>query len=546
MYAECKKSRRIFFFVNKKASLDVLCYPSRTMYCMGPSPHSNVCDCRSILATIPHLRSLLQVSHDPNPRKKTPAEQYWRFPGAAKMLQLAKDLEIFHLTRHVKERKGRSSTSFSPPFELFLRQHRSSAVPRRLSPFFVAMALLWHQTWWLYHGSRHASLDPACFFFCLTLLADVVDERRTVDLFSHFCHIVDDGNHRSTCTSGLFGLCLCIGGFAVDFLSALRPADIACEPGKFLCKLLLQVYDRPLPISVSDRSHPAFVEALSYFLTEKVPLHWIYFLLSNCRSPTETGLSGRSSLPTQWRRWPADKMHQASTLERGLVMVYLRSTLKKTHWLGHWTSRSQGGKNKQFDHISIDGDAPFFFYVSRATSDPARQWCTVPHVAKLNVISPNGHQPPLATMKTGTNHHWPPWRQAPTTTGHHEDRHQPPLATMKTGTNHHWPPWRQAPTTTGHHEDRHQPPLATMKTGTNHHWPPWRQAPTTTGHHEDRHQPPLATMKTGTNHHWPPWRQAPTTTGHHEDRHQPPLATMKTGTNHHWPPLRIILQYGTV
>ena len=37
--------------MNKKASLDVLCYPSRTMYCMGPSPHSNVCDCRSILAT---------------------------------------------------------------------------------------------------------------------------------------------------------------------------------------------------------------------------------------------------------------------------------------------------------------------------------------------------------------------------------------------------------------------------------------------------------------------------------------------------------------
>ena len=168
-----------------------------------------------------------------------------------------------------------------------------------------------------------------------TVLAAVVDERRTVDLFSHFCHIVDDGNHRSTCTSGLFGLCLCIGGFAVDFLSALRPADIACEPGKFLRKLLLRVYDRPLPISVSDRSHPAFVEALSYFLTEKVPLHWIYFPLSNCRSPTETGMSGRSSLPMQWRRWPADKMHQASTLERGLVMVYLRSSLKKTHWLGH-------------------------------------------------------------------------------------------------------------------------------------------------------------------------------------------------------------------
>ena len=84
------------------------------------------------------------------------------------------------------------------------------------------------------------------FFFCLTLLASVVDARRTVDLFSHFGHIVDEGDHRSTCISGLFGLCLCIGGFAVDFLSALHPADIACEPGKFLRKLLLRVYDRPL------------------------------------------------------------------------------------------------------------------------------------------------------------------------------------------------------------------------------------------------------------------------------------------------------------
>ena len=40
-------------------------------------------------------------------------------------------------------------------------------------------------------------------------------------------------------------------------------------------------------------------------------------------------MSGRSSLLTQWRRWQADKIHQASTLESGLDMVYLRSTLKK-------------------------------------------------------------------------------------------------------------------------------------------------------------------------------------------------------------------------
>ena len=187
------------------------------------------------------------------------------------MLQLAKDLEIFHLTRHAKERKDRFFHFFLAAVRALSLSTSKLRSAKEAFPFFLS---LWHcydiQTWWLYHGA----LDPASsmlFFFCLTLLAAVVDERRTVDLFSHFCHIVDDGNHRSTCTSGLFGLCLCIGGFAVDFLSALRPADIACDPGKFLRKLLLRVYDRPLPISVSDLSHPAFVEALSYFLTEKVP-----------------------------------------------------------------------------------------------------------------------------------------------------------------------------------------------------------------------------------------------------------------------------------
>ena len=82
------------------------------------------------------------------------------------MLQLAKDLEIFHLTRHAKERKDRSSTSFWPPFELFLRQHRSSAVPRRLSLFFLS---LWH-CYDIKHGGCTTAADmPAwiqhAFFF---------------------------------------------------------------------------------------------------------------------------------------------------------------------------------------------------------------------------------------------------------------------------------------------------------------------------------------------------------------------------------------------
>ena len=140
-------------------------------------------DLRRHLNTIPHLRSLLQVSHNPNPRKKTPAEQYWRFPGAAKMLQLAKDLEIFHLTRHAKERKDRSSTSFSPPFELFLREHRSSAVPRRLSLFLS----LWH-CYDIKHGGCTTAADmPAWiqrafffFFFYLYLRPLLTNEELSI------------------------------------------------------------------------------------------------------------------------------------------------------------------------------------------------------------------------------------------------------------------------------------------------------------------------------------------------------------------------------
>ena len=83
----------------------------------------------------------------------------------------------------------------------------------------------------------------------------------------------------------------------------------------------------PSPYQIVAIQRCGAAELLSH---RKGALALIYFPLSNCRSPTETGMSGRSSLPTQWRRWPADKMHQASTLERGLVMVYLRSTQRHT------------------------------------------------------------------------------------------------------------------------------------------------------------------------------------------------------------------------
>ena len=69
----------------------------------------------------------------------------------------------FHLTRHAKERKDRSSTCFSPLFELSLRQHRSSAMPRRL-PHFCPYAFAMTSNMVAVPRSRHASLDPARFF----------------------------------------------------------------------------------------------------------------------------------------------------------------------------------------------------------------------------------------------------------------------------------------------------------------------------------------------------------------------------------------------
>ena len=46
-------------------------------------------------------------------------------------------------------------------------------------------------------------------------------------------------------------------------------------------------------------------------------------------------MPGRSSLPMQWRRWPADKMHQASTLERGLVIrEVLQTEFRFDFWKG--------------------------------------------------------------------------------------------------------------------------------------------------------------------------------------------------------------------
>ena len=78
---------------------------------------------------------------------------------------------------------------------------------------------------------------PAWFqnaFCCVSALLAVVDAQRTVDLFLQFGHIVGDvdGNHRNTCTSAFSVFALALEVPAVDFMSSLRPAHIACEPRK--------------------------------------------------------------------------------------------------------------------------------------------------------------------------------------------------------------------------------------------------------------------------------------------------------------------------
>ena len=187
------------------------------------------------------------------------------------MLQLAKDLEIFRLTRHAKERKDRSFTSFSPPFELFLRQHRSStALPRRLS-FFCRYGIAMTSNMVAVPQQTCQLGYPACFFFVSLYLRPLLTNEELSICSRTFV--------TSSMTATIEVLVLVVFLVFASVLEVLQ--SISCLPcalqtslasrENFLRQLLLRVYDWPLPISVSDRSHPGFVEALTSFLTEKVP-----------------------------------------------------------------------------------------------------------------------------------------------------------------------------------------------------------------------------------------------------------------------------------
>ena len=69
------------------------------------------------------------------------------------------------------------------------------------------------------------------------------------------------------------------------------------------------------------------------------------------------------------------------------VLLLKRQTGSDTEHHGARAKR-RNSSIRYSSHLDRHGWA-IFFHVSRATSGPAHQWCTVPHVAKLNVILPN-------------------------------------------------------------------------------------------------------------------------------------------------------------
>ena len=70
------------------------------------------------------------------------------------------------------------------------------------------------------------------------------------------------------------------------------------------------------------------------------------------------------------------------------VSFYLRSTLEK-HTGSDTEHHGARAERRNSSITSRSTPVRHFFYVSRETSGPARQRCTVAHVAKLNLISPN-------------------------------------------------------------------------------------------------------------------------------------------------------------
>ena len=347
-------------------------------------------DLRRHLNTIPHLRSLLQVSHDPNPRKKNASWTILAVPRHRKNAPVGQRLRNFSSD---KTRKGAQG----PFFHFFLAAVRalSSSTSKLRSAkeafpfFFVAMALLWHQTWWLYHGSRHASLDPACFFFVSLYLRPLLTNEELSICSRTFV--------TSSMTATIEVLVLVVVLVFASVLEVLQSIScLPCAPqtshasrenfcASFFFGSTTGHCPSPYQIVAIQRfwrrwatSHRKGALALDLFPVVELPL--------------TDGNRHVWSIVTAYAVAPLASRQNAPSLYLGARFCHdLRSTFKKTHWLGHDTEHHGARAERRNSSITSRSTAVrhFFFYISRATSDLARQWCTVPHVAKLNVISPN-------------------------------------------------------------------------------------------------------------------------------------------------------------
>ena len=177
---------------------------------------------------------------------------------------------VFHLTKHPKERKTRSSTSLSLAAVRALSSSTlklgTTAVPRRLT-FFVDMALFWYQIWRLYHAADMPASIQHPFF--ASLYFGLLSTQKKTSMWS-----------RSLVTSlvtAIFEVLILVvfsvssfafgggGGSSsrFHFFPALRGHRL--RAGEICAQTSAWIYDLQLPISVSDRSHAAFLKRWAIF-----------------------------------------------------------------------------------------------------------------------------------------------------------------------------------------------------------------------------------------------------------------------------------------
>ena len=160
----------------------------------------------------------------------------------------------------------------------FFRQHRSSA--RRQCRgglrFLVAMAFLQNQKWRLYYTEdMQGSIQHT--FCCLTALACACCWRRKK--INCRCVLAVWSHRRKpwiTYTRGYFVFSLAIDGSRSRFLLFPVPCRYRLRAGKNFAQISsLDQWPANAHFRVRSKPFLSFLKALSYFLTENWPQHWI-------------------------------------------------------------------------------------------------------------------------------------------------------------------------------------------------------------------------------------------------------------------------------